>query len=332
MAALQRRQAFGLMLRCAPVLGQGLVVRAGIALAYALAIAAGVVLGDGLDGIGAGVATGWPGFAGGALGFALAVGARRGVRAQLHHLVEARRVAVLALLLDDHPVPGGRGQAAFAAAIVGARFGDAPRLFALVQLVKGIVRACNRALPAPSGPHRLPALRLASAGFDWALPHFDALILAHAIRSRQANPWAAVRDGTVLFAEHQHRLLPFARRLAVYSWLLAAGVLVAALSPAAGVLAGVPGPAGFWTFALAAIAALTIKVALIDPWALTCLLQAWTRIMQGQQPRQAWATRLNATAGGFRVLGERALAWVERQPDPVYAARTAGLPFPERIG
>jgi len=63
---------------------------------------------------------------------------------------------------------------------------------------------------------------------------------------------------------------------------------------------------GLWTFALEVIAALSLKAALIDPFATVALIQVYDRITAGQTPNPEWAARLESMSGKFRGLTQKA--------------------------
>ncbi|MGH7748615.1 MAG: hypothetical protein ACREQ5_28230, partial [Candidatus Dormibacteria bacterium] len=67
-----------------------------------------------------------------------------------------------------------------------------------------------------------------------------------------------------------------------------------------------PNAAGFWAFALAVVAALSLKAALIDPFAMTALLQVYSKVTAGQTPNPEWTAKLEKMSGKFRQLTQKA--------------------------
>lgn len=55
--------------------------------------------------------------------------------------MKAGHIAVLIRLLDGEEIPSGKSQIAHASAMVKQRFGEASVLFAMDQLIKGVLRA-----------------------------------------------------------------------------------------------------------------------------------------------------------------------------------------------
>lgn len=322
-------QAIGPWWRSAPFLVLRLALAIAIAGAWFAATVAGAIAGSLLDAAGD-TAAGRGAFWGAAAGFGLVAAAVHLARAQLLYRVRAGHIAVLVRLIDGDPVPPGRGQLAFAAATVRARFPDPSLLLALGQLSAGIVRAFSRALraqPDPgTGAPRSGALRVAGAAASVCALRLDQALLAQALRAARVNPWAGARDGAVLFAQNHPRLLTSALGLAALGWLLTAVLFAAVLAPVSAVLAPVPGLGGVWTVALAVVLACSLASALVGPLTLSLLLQVWAAAVGAEPPRQEWAAKLNAATGGFRILGQEALGWVgglPNRPDPGLPGRTA---------
>jgi hypothetical protein len=69
--------------------------------------------------------------------------------------------------------------------------------------------------------------------------------------------------------------------------------------------------AGGLVFAL--IFAWAVKAALIEPFAIACLLQVYFKVTDGQVPNPEWHAKLANASAKFRSLGERALAWAGRK-------------------
>ncbi|MEO5620528.1 MAG: hypothetical protein ABIQ85_06370, partial [Cypionkella sp.] len=52
-----------------------------------------------------------------------------------------------------------------------------------------------------------------------------------------------------------------------------------------------------------------VKVAVIEPFAIACLLQVFFKVTEGQTPNPEWRRKLETATDKFRQLGEKALAW-----------------------
>ena len=306
-------KALGLMIRTAPFL----IFRA---LVY-FAIAAGLVITTGA-GSGAGYGIGLIGdeefrasstIWGGVAGFALAVGVIFFLRDYLLYIVKAGQIAVMVEYLDGRPLPYGQGQIAYARAVVTERFGQASALFVLDRLVRGVialitglVEGVATLVPVPGISQIMAAVR---AWLKIAVGLVDEVILAHAIRTRSENAWEAAHDGLVLYAQNGRAMLVNAAWLTLISWGLAVAVFLLMLAPAAALVWLLPGEASGGTFVFALIFAWAVKAALIEPFALACMLQVFFNVTEGQEPQPEWRGRLTQMSDKFRQLGERAVGW-----------------------
>ncbi len=79
------------------------------------------------------------------------------------------------------------------------------------------------------------------------------------------------------------------------------------LAPAAAVVWMLPGESSAAVLVFAVLFAWAVKAALIEPFALACLLQVFFAVTEGQAPNPDWRARLEAASERFRRLGETAL-------------------------
>jgi len=257
----------GLLLRTLPFLLLRLAVYLGITLAYVVATGGGAGIGW-LAGKAASEApTGamWGAF----IGFGVISGVLYWAREYLLYLVKAGHIAVLAELLQDKEIPNGRGQLDHGASVVRERFVESSVLFGVDQLVKGILRVFNRAMLALANFLPIPGLdglvKFVNTVINTSLTYVDEVILAHAIRTRSTDAWASARDAVVLYAQNYKTMLKNAVWLTFIVWGLTLLIFVLVLGPVAALVSLFPGVAGFWTFALALVAAVSIKAAIVDP-------------------------------------------------------------------
>ena len=306
-------KALGLMIRTAPFLIFRALVYFGIAAALVIATGAGAGTGYGIgllsDEEFRTTSTLWGGIA----GFGLTAGVIFFLRDYLLYLVKAGQIAVMVDYLDGKPLPYGQGQIAYARAVVTERFGQASALFALDRLIRGViglitglVEGVMTILPIPGLAQIMTAVR---AYLRIAVGLVDEVILAHAIRTRSENAWEAAHDGLVLYAQNGRAMLINAAWLTLISWVLAAVVFVLMLGPAAALVWLLPGDASAGMFVFALIFAWAVKAAVIEPFALACMLQVFFSVTEGQEPQPEWRGRLTQMSDKFRQLGERAVGW-----------------------
>lgn len=308
-------QILGLLMRTLPFVLLRLLVYIGITIAYIVAIAVGSGIGMLFGRIGG---SGGSGTAiGGLIGFAVVSGLLYWAREYLLYMVKAGHVAVLIELIDGKAVPGGKGQIDYALGIVKQHFATSSMLFGLNQLVRGILRAFNSLTLSIASWLPIPGLdalvKLVDKIISTGLSHLDQVILAQILRSPSANPWATARDSVVLYAQNYKGVLKNAAFLTFIIWGLTLLILLVVAAPVAALIGLLHVHAGLWTFALAVIAALSLKAALIDPFATVALIQMYDKLTAGQTPNPEWSAKLESMSAKFREL-------VAKAKDPVPAA------------
>ena len=318
MADFRTATALSLMRRTAPFILFRLVVYTGIALAYVLATGAG-------GGVGYGIGAFWgadgrlTGSAYGALaGFGLTAAALYLLREYILYIVKAGHIAVMVELLQGRAIPDGQGQIGYARGMVADRFGTASVLFGVDQLVKGTITAVTglleglmSVLPIPGAAQVMGAVR---AYLRVAVGLMDEVMLAHCFATRSDNPFVASRDALVLYAQNARPMLTNAAWITAWVWGLSLLIFLVMLVPAGLIVWMLPGQATAAGFAIALVFAWAVKVALIEPFALACLLQVYLKVTAGQAPDPAWTARLDTASDTFRTLRQRAMAFVRPQP------------------
>jgi hypothetical protein len=204
-------------------------------------------------------------------------------------------------------LPYGHGQIAYARAVVTERFGQASALFALDRLIRGViglitglVEGALMIVPILGLNQIMAAVR---AYLRVSVGLVDEVILAHAIRTRSENAWEAAHDGLVLYAQNGRAMLVNAGLITLISWGLAVAVFVLMLGPAAALVWLLPGESSAGMFVFALIFAWAVKAALIEPFALACMMQVFFNVTAGQEPRAEWRGRLTQISDKFRQLG-----------------------------
>lgn len=322
-------QALGLMARTMPFILLRIAVYFGVAIAYVLMTGVGAGVGWGIGGFGdAGFRAGAT-FWGGVAGFTIVGAVMYFLREYTLYIVKAGHIAVLVELLDGRPMPQGRSQIAHARREVTERFAQTSVLFAIDQLVKGVIRAITglvrgvlTVLPIP-GAQQL--VGIVHAFLRVAVGFVDEVILAYAMRTRATNAWDSARTGLVLYGQNYKPMLKNAAWLALIVYGLAFVVFLVMLAPAGLAVYLIPGAwsAGGMVFAL--LFAWSVKVALLEPFAITCMMQVYFRTIEGQTPDPAWDAKLESLSGKFRELKQKAAGAGPAAPSgPSPVAGTAG--------
>ncbi|WP_289042682.1 hypothetical protein [uncultured Aliiroseovarius sp.] len=305
-------RAIGLMGRTLPFILLRMAVYFGITLGYILVTGVGAGVGWGVGGFGdadfRATTTAW----GGVAGFGIFGAIMYWAREYILYIVKAGHLAVLVELIDDKPMPQGRSQIGHASAVVRDRLPQASILFAMDQLIKGVIRAITglvrgilTILPIP-GAQQLGGIF--SAFLRVAVGFIDEVILAYAIRTKSDNAWMSAREALVLYGQNYKPLLKNAAWLAIIVYGLSFVVFLVMLAPAALVVYLMPGAwaAGGVVFAL--LFAWSVKAALLEPLAITCMMQVYFKVIEGQQPNPEWDAKLEQMSGKFRKLKEQAFA------------------------
>lgn len=302
--------AMGLMMRTLPFIALRMAVYFGITLAYIVVTGAGAGIGFGVGALGDAGFQATSTFWGGAIGFGIVGAVMYWAREYILYIVKAGHIAVLVELIDGKPMPQGRSQVEHGAAVVKERFAQASVLFALDQLIKGVlgaitglIRGILSFLPIPGIRQLIGILR---AFLRIAVGFIDEVILAHAIRTGSTNPWASAREALVLYGQNYKIMLKNAAWLAVIVYLLSFVVFLVMLAPAALVVYLMPGAWAAGGFVFALLFAWSVKAALLEPFAITCLMQVYFKTIEGQKPDPEWDARLEQMSGKFRKLKEKA--------------------------
>jgi hypothetical protein len=235
------------------------------------------------------------------------------MREYLLYIVKAGHIAVMVEALDGRELPQGQGQIAYAKTIISERFGEASVLFGIDQLIKGVVRAVTGLIQGLLSIVPIPGLdkvmSLVRAYLKLAVGLVDEVILAHGLRTRAENPYASAKEALVLYGQNAKPMLINAAWLTLFTWGLSLVVFLVMLAPAAAIVYAMPGAwsAGGMVFAL--LFAWAVKVAVIEPFAIACLLQAFFKVTEGQTPNPEWEAKLDGASKKFKTLGERAVNW-----------------------
>jgi len=201
--------AFSAMVRTAPFIIVRMLVYFGIAIAYIFATGAGGAIGYGFTSFGDGEGAG--AFYGALFGFAGASGVLYWLREYILYIVKAGHIAVLTKFYDREDLPGGKGQVDYAAKVVKERFAEASMLFAVDQLIKGVLKVITGVLNTVGMIIPIPGLqnltRMISAVICMSLTYVDEIIIAHNIRTQSENVWASSCDALVLYAQNYGKMV-----------------------------------------------------------------------------------------------------------------------------
>jgi len=307
-------EIISLLSKTAPFLIFRFLIYFGITLAFVLITGVGAGIGYGVGSIGGNAPGG--GMWGGLIGFGMASGIMYLIREYLLYMVKAGHIAVLVELLEGKELPQGRSQIDHAQRVVRERFTESSVLFGLDQLIKGILKTFNRIfftiatlIPIPGAAG---LVKFANTVINLSLTYLDEVILAYYIKSGSDNPWRSSQTALVLYAQNYKSFLINAVWLAFFIWGLTFLVFLLILGPVAGLVALFPGSAGPLTLIIALVFSWGIKQAVIEPFAMTALMQVFFKVTEGQQPNPEWEAKLDSASEQFRELKDKAAAAVNR--------------------
>ena len=296
-----------ILLRCA--------VYFGITLAYILMTGVGAGVGYGIGGFGDESFQTSAAIWGGIAGFGIVGAVLFFAREYLLYTVKAGHIAVLVRLIDGEELPQGRSQIAYASQIVKQNFAQTNVLFAMDMLIKGVINAITGLVQGIGSFLPIPGLQqlmgVVKAFLRIAVGLIDEVMLAYIIRTNSDNPWLASRSALVLYGQNAQGMLKNAAWLTLFTYGLSILVFLVMLAPAAALVYLIPGAwsAGGMVFAL--LFAWAIKVAVIEPFAIACLLQAYFKAIEGQTPNPEWEARLDKVSNKFGELKGKAQTWVQ---------------------
>ena len=224
-------------------------------------------------------------------------------RARTLSTYQARPIALISDLHDGIRVPFGPAQIGHARSAMAARFGSVADLQALASHVRSVTGLIPR-VAEEGGLLALPVLgRVAQGGL------VDRVVLTHAYRARPENAWEAAHDGLVLATQNARELLATAARLTAAGWTATAALVLLLAQPLSGLSSVWPGNGPAGAYVGAALVALALRAALVQPLLAACLWQMFLSLTAGQAPLGEWRGRLTQVSVPFRTLGEKALTW-----------------------
>ncbi len=309
--------AFKLMIQTLPFVIFRLFVYFTIVLAYIFVTSLGAGIGYGIGGFGDADFQTSTSLWGGGLGFTLTAGILYFLREYLLYVVKAGHIAVMVELLEGDEIPKGQSQIKYAKQIVTERFGQASILFALDQLIKGVLKTVTglvqsllSIIPIPGISQIMGIIR---AFLRVSVGLVDEVIFAHAIKTKAENPWESGQEALVLYAQNANKMMKNAAWLTAIIYILSFFVFLIMLAPAAAIIYLIPGAWSASGVILALLFAWAIKAALIEPLAIACMLQVFFKVTKDQAPNPEWLAKISHTSDKFREMGKNASGWVKQK-------------------
>ncbi|MGD9478177.1 hypothetical protein [Shinella sp. G-2] len=301
-------KTIGILARTMPFILLRMVIYFVITLAFILATGAGAGIGYGVGSLSDSPES----FAvwGGIFGMGFVGVAVYWAREWLLYMVKAAHIAVIVKLIDGEALPDGKGQVAYGREVVAARFGEANVLFALDQLIKGVIAAITGLIGGIAAFLPIPGLdgiaRFANTVIRLSLTYVDEIVLGYNIRTGSDNAFESARHGLVLYAQNGLKMVKNAVWLAVFLWILSIAVFLLALAPAAAILYAFPGETAAFSFVVAIVFAWAFRAAVLEPFAIAALMAVYFETIRGQAPDPEWDAKLMGASEKFRALTQEA--------------------------
>ena len=248
-----------------------------------------------------------------------AFGIVRWVTKYYFYLLKAAHTSVMTEFIVTGSGPAG-SQIDYGRKQVTDRFRDTSILFAVDQLVDGVVKAFVRRFVRIVDILPIPGIdslgKLLERVALMSTTYVDESILSRAYKEREGNVWKVAQDGVVLYAQSWKPILANAVVLALLGYVEFILLLILFGLPAVAIGAVFPG-AGFALAVGVVILAWMVKLAVADAFSLAATLLAYHRSTDDLTVNQEWKARLEDVSSKFRELGQKAAEGISgRTPQP----------------
>jgi len=237
-----------------------------------------------------------------------AFGIVRWVTRYYFYLLKAAHTAVLTEFIVHDRAPS-EGQVAYGKRQVMERFKDTSIMFAVDQLVDGIVKRIVRSVVSIASILPIPGIdslgKLLERVAVTSSTYVDESILSRSYARREQNVWAVAHEGVVLYAQAWQPIVANAVVLTLIGYVEFFLLLVILGLPALAVAAVFPGLGPALAIAVV-LGAWMIKLAVADAWSLAATLLAYHRTTHDMTPDPEWVARLEGLSDKFKELGRKA--------------------------
>lgn len=238
------------------------------------------------------------------------------IREYLLYLIKAAHIAVLTQIHLKNEIPDQQNQVTYGKDFVQSRIKNISVLFAVDQLIKGILRSLNRTIVTVADWIPLPGLdnlaNIAMKIINLSVTYVDEAILSYNLSKNLENPWQGAKEGIILYAQSYKNLLKSALFLGILGFftfilfliiLLIPGIILASLLPSLKVYIGIS----------IIVISYIFKLALYNPLAMATILVVFHHEIEGQTPDPAWEAKLDQISTKFKDLKNKAHDWIQNQ-------------------
>ena len=244
------------------------------------------------------------------------------------YLIKCGHVAVLTELVVSGKIGNGaEGMLAYGKRMVQDRFMQVNVLFAMDQLIDGVVRSFNRTLDWVGGLLPIPGMeglmRVVKAILFSASTYLDETIFSYLLACNETNPWRGGQAGLIYYAQNAKPVLKTAIWVVVLDKVLSVLLWGIMLLPALLVTHLVGGAAAGASILIAVLFAANARSAFLEPLFLVMVMTTFHVSAEGQPIHAEWDARLTAASGKFKQIKDKALAWSTGNQDGA-SAKPAG--------
>ncbi len=236
------------------------------------------------------------------------------------YMAKCGHIAVLTELVTHGKIGNGNeGMFAYGRRVVTEHFAEVNVLFALDQLVKGVVNAFNRTLDWVASLLPMPGLdgllKIVNAIVRAATSYVDETLFSYSL-ARGGNPWECAKDGLIYYCQNSREVLKTAVWVVVLDKVLTFVAWIVCLAPGFFIASRVQGNAAALAFGVGLLLALNLRSAFLKPLFLIMVMTKFHVSVRNQAIDATWDARLGTASDKFRQIADNARTWVAGRPAP----------------
>jgi hypothetical protein len=226
------------------------------------------------------------------------------------HLIACGHVAVLTRLMTHGSIGGQESQFSFGRRIVLTHFGEVTALFALNQLIRGVLVALHDTLDTLSEIFPIPGMTSIAAivvrVLGAATRYLDKVVLSYCLACDAGSVWQNARDGLICYAQNARAILKTSVWIVISERFLSVLLLLAMFTAAAAITALLPPDyrevQSVIALAVAVMFAIALRAAFLKPLFLILLILRFHLLVEDQPVNPQWSARLNRLFADWHLL------------------------------
>ncbi|MGF6306308.1 hypothetical protein ABIB82_000272 [Bradyrhizobium sp. i1.8.4] len=228
------------------------------------------------------------------------------------HMIACGHVAVLTELITHGRIGNGtEGQFAYGRRIVMDRFGEVAVLFGLNALVRAVLRAFHNALDTLGEWLPAPGMKaivgLLNTILSAATRYLDKVVLSYDLARGGDDPRRNIQDGLVYYCQNAKPILTTSVWMVIVERILSVLLCLLLLVPAGVATVWLPEAVREYgamvTVLIAALLAVTVRAAFIQPLFLICMMIRFHALVENQPINSTWVGYLDGLSDKFRQIG-----------------------------